>query len=173
MIQELIDLKQSIIEGRTDDALAIVDELNEMGKKSILRNIKSYLVRLLIHLIKNEVEQRLTNSWAASIGYSVVEIQDLNLMENKTSYYLKIDEWDSYLENSWKTAILKASEEVMGGKYQPRQLTNMADKTTIFNRTMQLLQLTYHCSEDTLLDGVYEEFRQLPGGEDWNVARED
>ena len=126
MIQELIDLRQSIIEGRTDDALAIVDELNEMGKKSILRNIKSYLVRMLIHLIKNEVEQQLTNSGAASIGYSVVEIQDLNLMENKTSYYLKIDEWDSYLENSWKTAILKASEEVMGGNYQPRQLTKVA-----------------------------------------------
>ena len=67
MTQELIDLRASIIEGRYEDALTIVDELDWMSKKATLRNIKSYLVRMLIHLIKNQVEQRLNNSWAASI----------------------------------------------------------------------------------------------------------
>ena len=85
MTQELIDLRNSILEGRYADALAIVDELEGMSKQAILRNIRSFLVRLMIHLIKNQVEKRLTNSWAASIEGAVAEIQDLNLKENKTS----------------------------------------------------------------------------------------
>ena len=61
MTQELIDLRNSILEGRYADALEIVDELDWMSKKATLRSIKSFLVRMLIHLIKNQVEQRLTN----------------------------------------------------------------------------------------------------------------
>ena len=63
MTQELIDLRASILEGRYTDALAIVDELEGMSKQAILRNIESFINRMLIHLIKNQVEQRLTNSW--------------------------------------------------------------------------------------------------------------
>jgi hypothetical protein len=66
MTQELIDLRKSILEGRYTDALAIVDELEGMSRQAILRNIQSFLIRLLIHLIKNQVEQRLTNSWVNS-----------------------------------------------------------------------------------------------------------
>ncbi len=67
MTQELIDLRASILEGRYEDALAIVDELEGMSNKAILRAIRAFVVRMLIHLIKNQVEQRLTNSWAASV----------------------------------------------------------------------------------------------------------
>ena len=48
MTQELCDLKTCIIEGRYDDALVIVDELEGMSKQDILRKIESFLVRLLI-----------------------------------------------------------------------------------------------------------------------------
>jgi hypothetical protein len=60
MVQELIDLRQSIVEGRYQDALDIVDELEGMGKQAILRNLESFLVRLLIHLIKNSVQDLLS-----------------------------------------------------------------------------------------------------------------
>ncbi len=85
MTQELTDLRNSILQGRYADALAIVDELEGMSKKAILRQIKSFLKILLIHLIKNHIEQRLTNSGIASIRNAIVEIQDVNLKENKTS----------------------------------------------------------------------------------------
>ena len=39
MVQELIDLKNCILEGRKEDALAIVDELEGMSKQATLRNI--------------------------------------------------------------------------------------------------------------------------------------
>ena len=94
MTQELIDLRNSILEQRYSDALAIVDELEGMSKKAIIQQIKSFLKILLIHLIKNQIEQRLTNSWAASIRNAVVGIQDINLKENKKSYYINVDEWE-------------------------------------------------------------------------------
>ena len=88
MTQELIDLRNSIMEGRYADALAIVDELEGMSKQAILRNIQSYLRILLIHLIKNQIEQRLTNYWATSIRNSLIEINKINPKENKKSYYI-------------------------------------------------------------------------------------
>lgn len=89
MTQELTNLRNSILEGRYKDALALVDELEGMSKLAVLRTIQSFLARIMIHLIKNQVEQRLTNSWVASISDSVVQIKRLNLKENKTSYYVR------------------------------------------------------------------------------------
>ena len=50
MTQELIDLRTSILEGRYNDVLAIVDELEGLGKQALIRNIQSFLVTLIIHL---------------------------------------------------------------------------------------------------------------------------
>ncbi len=49
MTQELWDLRKSIFDGRYDDALVIVDELELMSRKSYIRNIRSFLIRLMIH----------------------------------------------------------------------------------------------------------------------------
>ena len=98
--KELIDLRTCIMEGRNRDALAIIDELDAMSKKDIIRKIKSYLIMMLIHLIKNQVEGRLTNFWVASIRYAIIEIKDLNLRQNQTSYFIKEDEWEEMLENA-------------------------------------------------------------------------
>ncbi|MBO1348967.1 MAG: hypothetical protein EBE86_016975 [Hormoscilla sp. GUM202] len=38
MTQELIDLRTSILEGRYEDALAIVEDLEGMSRQAILRN---------------------------------------------------------------------------------------------------------------------------------------
>lgn len=62
MTQELVDLRNYILQGRYDDALLLIDELEGMTKKAILQNIESFLIRMLVHLIKNQVEQQLTNS---------------------------------------------------------------------------------------------------------------
>lgn len=169
MTQELTDLRNYILEGRYDDALSLLDELDGMSKKATLRAIKNFLIRMLIHLIKNQVEQRLTNSWAASIRDSIREIQDLNLKENKTSHYIKQEEWESYLENAFDDAVFAASVEVANGAYKPAQLIKIVDKTQIINIANKLLNLTYSHAEKALGDAISEEFSQLPGGEDWNL----
>ncbi len=167
MTQELIDLRTSIIEGRYDDALAIVDELEAMSKKEILRKIKSFLIRLLVHMIKNQVEQRLTNSWAASISNSLVEIQDLNLKDNKTSYYLNPDDWEPMLNPALEQAIRQASAEVMGGKLTPVKLGAMVDKPQLILTAKTMILLTYQYSADALMPAVDEYLAQLPGGKQW------
>jgi hypothetical protein len=171
MTQELIDLRNSIVEQRYTDALAIVDELEGMSKQAILRNIESFLVRLMIHLIKNQVEQRLTNSWAASIESSILEIKKLNLKENKKSYYLNIDEWVEILEDSIESAIRPASLEIMNGKLQRQQISQMLNKPRLILTATELINLTYNYQIRELPDVIDNYLGNLPDGEDWKLGK--
>jgi Domain of unknown function DUF29 len=166
MVQELINLRNCILEGRNEDALTIVDELEGMSKQATLRNIGSFLLILLIHLIKNQVEQRLTNSWAASIANSIRGIKKLNLKDNKTSYYINASEWEPFLEDELEAAIREASREVLEGKLSRAQLHQRVDREQIITIAIQLLSLTYNYSRKELEDAIDEHLAQLPGGED-------
>ncbi|MCG6134849.1 MAG: DUF29 domain-containing protein [Nostoc sp. LLA-1] len=168
MTQELTDLRNSILQGRYADALAIVDELEGMSKQAVLRNIQSYVNILLIHLIKNQIEQRLTNSWMASIRNSIREIQKLNTKENKISYYVNQDEWEMLiLEEVIEDAISDASVEVMNGKYTRSQLSAIVDKNQLITRAIQFLDLTYSYSAKELPTIMDNYLIHLPGGEIW------
>ncbi|WP_414546236.1 DUF29 family protein [Nostoc sp. CCY0012] len=172
MTQELTDLRHSILQGRYADALAIVDELEGMSKKAILRQIKSFLKILLIHLIKNQIEQRLTNSWVASIRNSIREIQEVNLKENKTSYYVNQDEWVNLIEEEViEDAIADASLEVMNGKYSQFQLADVINRSEIIENALKFLTLTYAYSAKQLPAIMANTLTQLPGGEDWKAGR--
>jgi hypothetical protein len=167
MVQELIALRQSIVEGRYQDALDIVDELEGMGKQAILRNIESFLVRLLIHLIKNQVEKRLTNSWAASISNSIVQIKKLNLKDNKKYYYIKQDEWLPYLEEAIAITIRPASVEVLNGSLKPAQLVAQIKQEELINISQKLINLTYIYKVTDLANEIDKQLVKLPGGAEW------
>ncbi len=172
MTQELIDLKKSILEGRYADALAIVDELEGMSKQAILRNIQAYLNILLIHLIKNQVEQRLTGSWANYIRNSIREIKKLNIKDNKKSYYINLGEWESLIEEEViEDAIADASDEVMSGVYNQFQLAEIVDRNQVTQTALKFLSLTYSYSAKQLPAVVAETLIQLAGGEDWKAGR--
>jgi Domain of unknown function DUF29 len=166
MTQELVDLRISLLEGRYDEALAIVDELEGMSNQVILRNIESFLVRLLVHLIKNQIEQRLTNSWIASLSDSIAQIAKLNLKDNKTSYYIQADEWLTYLEEAIEAAIRPASVEVLAGQLKPRQLSNQIDRPSLIRVAQQLLSLTYTTPRKALPDAIDQVLTTLPEGEE-------
>ncbi|MBD2597407.1 DUF29 family protein [Nostoc spongiaeforme FACHB-130] len=167
MTQELTDLRNSILQGRYEDALAIVDELEGMSRQAILRNIQSYLKILLIHLIKNQVEKRLTNSWSASIRNSVREIQKINIKDNKKSYYVNQDEWESLIEDEViEDAIADASLEVMNGTYNQFQLADVVNRQQLMHKAVEFLLLTYSYSSKELPKIVAEKLIQLPGAED-------
>ncbi len=167
MVQELTDLKQCILEERYQDALEIIDELELMGKQAILRNIESFLVRLFIHLIKNQVENRLTNSWIASISDSIIQIKKLNLKDNKTSCYIQAEEWQPYLEDAIEEAIRPASVEVLSGSLKATQLSARIDRNALLEIAQKLLELTYQYPVKALPDRIDQELAQLPGGKDW------
>ncbi len=167
MVQELIDLRQSIVEGRYQDALAIIDELEGMGKQAILRNIESFLVRLLIHLIKNQLEKRLTNSWAASISDSIVQIKKLNLKDNKKSYYIKQDQWLPYIEEAIEIAIRPVSIEVFSGSLKPSQISKQINRDELTNISQELINLIYQYPVKNLPDEIDRQLAELPGGKEW------
>ncbi|HEY9808677.1 MAG TPA: DUF29 family protein [Halomicronema sp.] len=167
MTQELRDLKNSILEGRYADALEIVEELEAMSRKDYIIKIESFLVRFLVHLIKNQIEGRLTNSWAASISDSVVRIKKYNVKDNKNSHYIKQEEWEPFLMNNWREAIKVASIEVGGGVYKPAQLLGMVDQIEVFNAAKRFIDLTYSVSDEDLGEIIDQELSQLAGGQDW------
>lgn len=78
-MEEILELKELLHKGRVVEALRVVEELEEMGKKEIIKTICSYAIILLLHLIKQQAENRTTRSWDVSIRNSVREI----LFENK------------------------------------------------------------------------------------------
>jgi hypothetical protein len=172
MTQELIDLRNSILEARYADALAIVDELEGMSKQAILRNIQFYLKILLIHLIKNQVEQRLTGSWAAFIRNSIREIKKVNIKDNKTSYYINQDEWENFIEEEViEDTIADASLEILNGAYTQFQLAEIVDRRQLIQTALSFVTLTYFQSAKNLPTAVAEVLIQLPGGEDWKLGR--
>lgn len=170
MVQKLIDLRASIVAGRNEDALAILNEMEWISKEQILQNIESFLVKMLVHLIKNQVEQRLTNSWAASIEGSLVRIKKLNLKANKTSYYLKENEWEELLEGAFNEAISPASAEICEGIYSPKQLRGMIDWAAAIAVAKSLIDLTYAHPSKELPGIIQEKLSELPGGEEWELG---
>lgn len=171
MIQELVDLRASILEERYEDALKLVEQLDGMSRQAKIDAIESQLVRMLIHLVKNQLEQRLTNSWAASIRGALVEIKKLNLQDNRTSYYIKQNEWQDLIEDSLEVAISDASVEVFNGNFSPFQVSEQVNRSELIVVTERFLNLTYCCSKKELPLAVNEALIDLPGGINWKEGR--
>lgn len=171
MIQELEDLKNSILEQRYEDALTLIYELDGMSRQTKINAIESFVIRMLIHLIKNQIEQRLTNSWAASIRGSLIEIKKINLQDNRKSYYIKQDQWQEILEETIEVAISDASVEVFDGNYTPFQLLDIVDKNQVITIAQNLLTLTYNYSKKELPTIVNNFLTELPGGENWRLGK--
>lgn len=163
-MEELTELRKNIIAGRYNDALAIVDELEEMSRRDVIRKIESYLVRLLAHLIKNQLEERFTNSWIASIRDSVRQIGKLNQL-GKNSYYIKQEDWQPYLEEAIEAAVDDAAIEVFGGTLKPSMVSARVNREQILAIALQLIEFTYQDLGKQLLNEVNIVLQTLPGGE--------
>ncbi|NEP39886.1 MAG: DUF29 domain-containing protein [Okeania sp. SIO2H7] len=138
-MEELLELKELLLKGDVKASLAIVEELEEMGRKDIIKTIRSHAVILLLHLIKQEVEKRTTRSWDVSIRNSVLEIQEENKRPRSGGFYLCREELNSVLETAYPQAINKASLEVNEGIYEPRELEKMANQEEIIVRALEAI----------------------------------
>lgn len=61
-MEELLELRELLQQGKVNEALLLVDQLAEMSLSDKINKIDSYGVILLIHLIKQHAEQRSTRS---------------------------------------------------------------------------------------------------------------
>ena len=138
-MEEILILKELLLNGDISGSLAVVEELEEMGRKDIIKNIRSYAVILLLHLIKRKVENRTTRSWDVSIRNSVREIQRENKRRTAGGYYLNSEELLETLEDAYLNAIDEASLEVAEGIYEPKQLEQLVNQEELLNQAMQLI----------------------------------
>ncbi|MFB2898464.1 DUF29 family protein [Aerosakkonemataceae cyanobacterium BLCC-F50] len=138
-MEELLELKQLLLKGDIKGSLTIVEELEEMSKKDIIKTIRSYAIILLLHLIKQQAEKRTTRSWEVSIRNSVREIQRENKRRKAGGYYLTPEELNEILEEAFLNAIDEASLEVAEGLYETEELAKLVDKAEIIDRALTLI----------------------------------
>jgi Domain of unknown function DUF29 len=138
-MEELLELKELLLKGDIQGSLAIVEELEEMGRKDIIKTIRSYAVILLLHLIKQEAENRTTRSWETSIRNCVREIQRENKRRKADGYYLAPEELLETLEEAYLNAIDEASLEIEEGRYLPEELEQLVNSKEIINRALKLI----------------------------------
>lgn len=138
-MEELLTLKNLLLKGDIVGSLAVVEELEEMSRDDKINNIISYSIILLIHLIKQQAENRTTRSWDISIRNSIRQIQRKNKRRKAGGYYLNSEELAEALEAAYPDAIDQASLEVEEGRYQPEELERFVNKQEIINRALMLI----------------------------------
>jgi hypothetical protein len=139
IMEEILELKKLLLKGDIQGSLTLVEDLEEMGRKDIINNIRSYAIILLIHIIKQQAENRTTRSWDVSIRNSVLEIKDLNERPKSKGFYLNTEELYRILEKAYPQAINKASLEVEEGLYDSRELEQRVNKSEIIDQGMALI----------------------------------
>ncbi len=138
-MEEIITLKELLLKGDISGAIAIAEEIEEMSKKEIINHIRSFAVILLLHLIKQKVENRTTRSWDVSIRNSVLEIQGLNKRPKSKGFYLEAEELQLTLTEAYPQALNKASLEVAEGIYEIEEIGAMVSSGEIIDRALGLI----------------------------------
>ncbi len=139
-MEEILALKDLLLRNDIQGALVIAEELEEMSRGEIVRVIRGHAIILLMHLIKQQAENRSTRSWEVSIRNSIVEIQEENKRPKSKGYYLNQEEILEVLEKAYLPAINKASLEVEEGIYETKELERRVNKTRIINQALSLIK---------------------------------
>jgi DNA primase large subunit len=136
-MEELLTLRHYIESGRYDDALLLIDELEEMSREDKLNKIYSYAVILLIHLIKREAERRTTRSWEVSIYQAADHIKRVNQRRKAGGVYANREELVEVLEESFESALKRAALEAFEGQYSEQEIKSMIDKDAIIEEAIR------------------------------------
>ncbi len=140
-MEELLQLKNYLLAKNYEAAIAIVDELETMSRQDKINTLESYLTVLLIHLIKIQVEKRVTKSWLVSIRNSIYEIKRRNRLGRK-SHYIKLGEWLEHFDEVISEAIVDAASEIFEG-IEVKELRDRINFAELQKQTWELLELTY------------------------------
>jgi hypothetical protein len=138
-MEELVQLRESILAGNYSQALQIIDELEEMSVEDKLNKIYSYTVILLLHLIKQQAEKKTTRSWQNSILNSVEQINRVNKRRKSRGYYATDETLREIIDEAFPRALRDAALEAFGGAYQEEELLKMIDIAEIKKSAINLL----------------------------------
>ncbi|AFZ34125.1 protein of unknown function DUF29 [Stanieria cyanosphaera PCC 7437] len=155
-MEEILELKECLLNRQYERAMTIVEELELMGRQDKINNLESFLVILLIHLIKIQVEKRVTRSWRSSIVNSFREIQKRNRLGNR-SHYIKPNQWNEHFKAIYADAIFKAADETFGG-IEITELKSLVDFNSLQNLALELLDLIYTLDADSIINLICDRF---------------
>lgn len=130
-MDELIELRERIENQDYQAALEIVDELEEMSKEDKLNKIHSYLVILMLHLIKQAAENRTTKSWDRSILNSTSRINRVNKRRKAGGYYADALTLKALIAEAYPEALREASYEAFEGACTPEEIETKIDPKEI------------------------------------------
>jgi ABC-type transporter Mla MlaB component len=139
-MEELLELRQLLEQGKVYEALLLVDELEEMSLSDKINKIDSYGVILLIHLIKQKSEKRSTRSREISIENAVREINKINKRRKSGGFYLQRAELIDILQQGYQLALKRAALEAFEGRYETEELAVMVDQQEIIAQALKLIQ---------------------------------
>ena len=140
-MNELEELRHRIENKDYKGALAIVAELEEMSVEDKLNKIYSYMVILLIHLIKQEAEARTTSSWDRSIYNSVKYINKTNKRRRSRGYYADEETLAEIIDEAYDHALKEASYEAFEGKLDITELNEKVDFDKIKAQAIELIKV--------------------------------
>lgn len=130
-MEELETLRHYLEAGDMPGALAILDEMEAMSKEDKINRVRSYLVVLLVHLIKEVVEQRTTRSWQNSIRLALHQIEHHNKRRKAGGYYVQTVEMPELVTEALDTAILVAATETLDGSLSPEEIADRLDRQAL------------------------------------------
>jgi hypothetical protein len=140
MLDELDELRQAVQSGNYQHALALIDEMDEMSRDDKITKIESYMRVLLIHLIKQQAEDRVTRSWQASMDEAVERIRSINKRRQSGGCYLDEDALTESLHDMWPSALRWAALEAFEGVYTADQLATMVQQDDLLDAALQQLK---------------------------------
>ena len=141
-MDELTMLRKMVEEHDYEGALAIINDLDEMAKDDKINKIESFLLVLLIHLIKQHAEQRTTKSWNRSIDNALGGIAKSNKRRSAGGHYLRAEEFKDLISETFPLAVRNAAYEAFEGIYSVEQLSAMIDADQIAQEAFSQI-LTY------------------------------
>lgn len=139
-MEELLELRQFLEQGKIHEALMLVDELEEMSLSDKINKIDSYGLILLIHLIKQKAERRSTRSWDVSIENTVREINKINKRRKSGGFYLNQAELIDILEQGYQVALKRAALEAFEGRYEAQELAAIVNQQETLAQALELIQ---------------------------------
>jgi hypothetical protein len=138
-MEELLALRAHIEQGRHAEALALIGEMEEMSRDDKINKIESFLYILLLHLIEQQAEERLTRSWEVSIRNAVDGVNRVNRRRKAGGTYLAQDELQVSINEIYPSSLRQASVEAFEGRYDDTELAGKFDEQAVKAKALQMV----------------------------------
>ncbi len=132
-MEELLQLRAFIQAKKYNEALSLINNMEEMSLEDKLHKIRSYSIILLLHLIKQKAENRSTRSWDVSIKNALAEIRYVNKRRKSKGFYANEEELRQILTEAFDLALGRAALEAFEGQYSEEELSDNIDRKEIID----------------------------------------